>query len=88
MTTNQISRHRVDICRNFFPPPFQTTDISLTAHLAIYTHIPGHSLYFITKYREAVNHVIYGLFQDQYLTLGLDINLLTHVAIGNGLGDG
>jgi hypothetical protein len=60
----------------------------LAAHDTVNTDVLGHSLYFVAEYGESVNHVIDGLLQDEYLSLGLDVDLAAHVAVGNGLSDG
>lgn len=64
---------------------YHSCHIGLSTHLAIYTHILGYTLHLFRKFTQPINHVVYGLFKHQHLSCRFDLDLLTHITIGNSL---
>jgi hypothetical protein len=60
----------------------------LAAHDTVDADVLCHPLHFVAEYGQSVDHVIDRLLQDEDLSLGLDVDLAAHVAIGDGLCDG
>src|SRR3569833_1429748 len=85
--TYEIVCHSVDISCDFLPSPFEASDIGLAAHDAVDTYVLGDSLHIVAEYRQPVNHVVVGLLEDEYLSLGFDVDLLAHISVRDGLGD-
>jgi len=59
----------------------------LASHDAVDTDILCYSLYLVAEDREPVNHVIDSLLEDEDFSLGLNVDLATHITVGNSLCD-
>src|SRR5665809_87388 len=86
--TGQVSGHEVHRVGEVLPGSRNALDLGLAAELAVRSHLARHARDLVGKARELIDHRVDGLRERGDLSLRLDRDLLTEIALGDRRCDG
>ncbi|KAI3479879.1 hypothetical protein L1887_58027 [Cichorium endivia] len=83
----EVVGHLVDVFGEVLPGALDVGDVRLTAELAVGSDLHGHANDFGGKDAELTHHGVDGVLELRHLALGIDVDGLCEVALGDGGGD-